>query len=65
MNNLDFGNSDLESIYNKLINDGFDDISLLSELNDSTLKEMAIHRRGDRIKIIRACKKTLSENSAQ
>ena len=55
-NSLEFGKNDLDSIYNKLINDGFDDISLLSELNDDTLKSMGIHKRGDRIKILRACK---------
>ena len=53
---LELSKSDLNSIYNKLINDGFDDISLLSELNDDTLKSMGIHKRGDRIKILRACK---------
>merc|ERR1712129_200528 len=53
---LEFGKSELESIYNKLINDGFDDISLLTELNDDTLKAMGIHKRGDRIKILRACR---------
>ena len=56
VNSLEFGKNDLDSIYNKLINDGFDDISLLSELNDDTLKSMGIHKRGDRIKILRACK---------
>merc|ERR1712154_108576 len=61
-NKLEFNKTDLDSIYNKLINDGFDDISLLSELNDDTLKSMGIHKRGDRIKILRACK-TLGSDS--